>query len=280
MKKMLLLLGLLFLPSLAAGSTLTITHSPELIGDGDLVEVTVSVASEIPINAFSGTLTCTASLTAESVDDGNSIVNVWITRPSISENGIAFAGITPGGFAGSSGKILSARYRAQGSGLATCTMQEIKMLRNDGAGTREPVETRPLSLAIAPESRGSFEAGKDTEPPEHFQIYRHVEPELYEGKPYLTFAAIDKQSGIDHYEAAESRLSCAFKEPSWEIVGTTYVPKDSHGTSAVCIKAVDRAGNERIEVYPRGHLVHPVEAWALGILIILLALYIWRRRRA
>lgn len=74
-----------------------------------------------------------------------------------------------------------------------------------------------------------------------------------EKKNYLVFNAIDKVSGIDHYEILETKKPNYWdrffekkKEQEWKIGKTPYLLNDQTLKSVIKVKAVDKAGNERI----------------------------------
>lgn len=93
----------------------------------------------------------------------------------------------------------------------------------------------------------------DNTPPEEFS------PQIVEieGKKYLVFSAIDATSGINHYEVSEQKMSGIFgakgaeQEPKWEKAQSPYLLKDQKLQSVIKIKAIDKAGNERlVEISP------------------------------
>ena len=267
------------LPSIASAATLSISAEPNIVGVGDSVNLTVFIDSTSPVNAFAGLLKCSdLYLKPLRVDDGSSIVSAWITRPTVSDAGIDFAGITPGGFVGASGKLFSAVYKALSEGTATCDLREIEVLRNDGEGTKEPVHNSPLMIIVKKEPTGGFQMPADSEAPESFTVYRGQNEALFDGHPYLTFTALDKQSGMNHYEVLETRLPLWLQIHGWKSIGTTYMLEDSYGTSDVYIKAVDNADNERVEILHRSHVLRPYEQWLLITVIVLLScILLWRR---
>ena len=275
-------------PTTAVAATISVHAIPANIGVGDLVRVDVLLDSTIPTNAFSGSLRySSATLEPVAVSDGNSIVGMWITRPSVTsaDAPITFAGITPGGFSGDNGILFSILFKAKGAGTATISFQDIEVLRNDGVGGNEPTTIQPLALGIWPESFGGYAEPADQTPPEYFIALLDTDPQLFGGKAYLVFTAVDKGSGIAHYAVAESRLpSFLFSlfPLSWnEAAMSPYAIADQNLTSAVYIKAVDRAGNERLSVFPPQHLFTGYEKAALFAILIVFVFsaWIWQRRR-
>ncbi|KPJ56951.1 hypothetical protein AMJ49_03500 [Parcubacteria bacterium DG_74_2] len=76
--------------------------------------------------------------------------------------------------------------------------------------------------------------------PEEFEL----QTTEIEGKNYLVFATVDKTSGIEYYRILETRDK---QQENWEIGESPYLLKDQTLKSKILVKAVDKAGNERIE---------------------------------
>lgn len=270
---------ILSFPALASAATLSLSAQPATVGVGTVVRVTVSIDSVIPVNAFSGTLHFPPSLLAPiAVSDGDSIISMWITHPATTTGSVVFAGATPGGFSGRNGRLFSVLFRTIAAGNAPLSLADTHVLRNDGAGTNEPATLVPADISIAQGSRAAFTEPADTAPPEPFMQYLGRSPQLFDDQYYLAFAAVDKESGIDHYEAAETRWPRWLVAPVWEKADSPYVIHDQYLTSDVLIKAVDRAGNERLSVFRRRHLMRPDEWLALCGILLVWAVFWYRQR--
>ncbi len=276
------------LPASASAAILSLQQTPSVSGVGDTVRVDILINSATPVNAYSGAVTYSAALKPIAVVDANSIITAWVTHPSVATTApaIAFAGITPGGFSGDKGILFSVIFRANEPGPATISVNQLQVLRNDGLGTNEPTVTVPLTFVIASTSVGSYAEPGDTVPPEPFTVYLAFEPQGQGTEAYIEFSAVDKGSGVDHYQVAETRappfLLWLFPL-AWEnISGAPYVLTDQHLTSAVYVRAVDRAGNIRLSVLPRERLLTAYEWGALAVILLLVAVLAyakWGRRR-
>lgn len=280
MKTLLTLLIFFLAPLTACAATLSLSATPAAIGVGDVVEITISVTSDIPVNTFAGSLVYSRNLTPLSVSDGSSIISVWLAHPTVSSP-ISFSGFTPGGYVGRNGKLFSMLFRVTSAGTASISVADTSILRNDGAGSAEPVKVAPLALSILKVPQGGYVTPEDTDPPEPFVLAIGTSSQPFDGQSYLVFSAVDKNSGIDHYEVAESRLPW-FLPLVWNDTGSPYLVNDQSGVSDIFIKAVDRAHNERITVFHRTHLLRPYEwvvlAMIMGVLCILY--YMYMRDRA
>lgn len=284
MQKQISLAVLFFLlPASVSAATLSLRATPVRVGVGDTVLVSLLLDSAIPTNAFSGALQYPAAmLEPVAISDGGSIISLWIAHPAVPAPGVpvTFAGVTPGGFSGNNGSLFSVLFRAKAAGTAKVSLGDVEVLRNDGAGGNEPVSVRSLTLSIDAKSSGGYVEPADRTPPEPFTAYLGTDSQLFNGKDYLMFMAVDKGSGVDHYAVAESRLpSFLFSlfPPSWHTTTSSpYVLADQKLTSTIYVKAVDRAGNERLSVFPPQHLFTAYEKWALLVILMGVA-FLWQR---
>ena len=108
----------------------------------------------------------------------------------------------------------------------------VNALKNDGSGMGVPVKLSlsPVGLKV------------DTESPEDFNLTVANDPSVFDGRYFLVFAAQDKGSGVDHYEVKEGRWGRFRKAESPYFLTHQNLNRD------VYVKAVDKAGNERVAV--------------------------------
>jgi hypothetical protein len=229
------------------------------------------------INAIEGKIAFPENLLEiKEIRDGNSIINFWIERPSISQ--MVFSGIIPGGYLGE-GFIFSAIFQTKKEGEGIVGIQDAKILLNDGSGTSARLSIFNFQFNIK-------EAGipkevripgiQDNYPPEEFKPEITQNAEMFGGKYFLVFATQDKGAGIDHYEVCEgSKRKCAVSE-------SPYVLKDQKLKSYIYVKAVDKAGNERIITVPPQNPLKWYEKYLGWSIITLIAMgyaikVLWRR---
>ncbi len=94
----------------------------------------------------------------------------------------------------------------------------------------------------------------DTTPPEDFQL----QVAEIEGEKYLIFTTGDKTSGVDYYEVVEvdrggflCRLTQREVKEEWKEGVSPYLLEDQSLRRVIKVKAIDKAGNERIaEIVP------------------------------
>lgn len=236
---------------------------------------------------------------------------------------LTFAGGTPGGYCGKIpgdpgasnviGKLVFKvkNYQpeiAADSNALVYFLDTTRVLQNDGMGTAAKVSRQEAKYFIAksdtaPKQEWDTLLTADKTPPEPFILEIQQNPELYNGQSYLIFSTTDKQTGLDHYSVQEtkivaegqqswwSRLAAALligkqPEPQWQVVESPYVLKDQSLKSNIKVKAVDKAGNERIAEYmPKAETPaasNILKFWPLMLLLIVIvfAIGLYLRRRA
>lgn len=122
----------------AATMAISPTFENKSLGQSFTAHILVNPKGE-SVNAISGTIVFpTDKLEVTGISKFETIINVWISEPSFSnENGeINFEGIILNpGFSGTSGKIIGINFRAKGIGLAKTFFSSASVLANDGTGT-------------------------------------------------------------------------------------------------------------------------------------------------
>jgi len=106
----------------------------------------------------------------------------------------------------------------------------------------------------------------DTTLPEEFKPEIGRDPTIFEGKYFLSFATTDKTSGVDYYEVKEGKRD--FKK-----VKSPYLLEDQSLKSKIVVKAIDKAGNEKI-----AQIIPPKKSfpyWIIPIIFILTVIIGW-----
>ncbi len=153
-----------------------------------------------------------------------------------------------------------------------------KVLINDGYGTEDEVNFKKAVFNYTSRKTQNIDLWKkeksaDNIPPIPFTIYLRKDKGVYNNQYYVTFNTVDKQSGIDHYEILEIKpgeeigkipesgfmdrlLGREKKAPQWQKAQIPYLLKDQSLRSIIKVKAIDKAGNERVVEYiPQEDLV-------------------------
>jgi len=219
---------------------------------------------------------------------GNSILTIWLQTPKIDQNlgKISFIGGIPGGYCGplpgEPGELdllLKIFFKTKREGMANLRFsEESQVLLNDGLGTPAKLTIKGAVFTILPgipeipKKEWQEELEKDNIPPEPFEIEIHRTPEIFEGKYFITFFTSDKQTGLDYFEVKEGKRN-------WEKAESPYLLEDQDLKSIIKVKAVDKAGNERLAEYipPKKITWKDWLPWLILILIVASIIYwLWK----
>jgi hypothetical protein len=247
-------------------------------GDTFIVEVRLDTEGEY-INAVETNLNFPSDiLEVRDLSSGNSVLTLWIKNPSFSGDVISFVGGIPAGYQGPDGLIgkivFQVQEKAQDS--AKIIFRESSVLLNDGQGTKAKLSFKgavfsisPLELKI-PKDQWTKELEGDKIPPLPFKVEISKDPAIFEGKYFIFFSTTDKETGIDHYEIKEGKRE-------WKTGISPYVLKNQRLTDDIWVKAIDKAGNEWIEIVKAPK--EPVWKYILwGVLALILILAIIKIR--
>src|SRR3989344_3586500 len=224
----------------------------------------------------------------------SSIISLWVERPAINSTAgtITFTGGIPGGFSGSAGPILSFGVKARAEGSAAINLKDIKILLNDGKGTELSGATsgilklsivkaavKPAVPAGAPEKpKEVYVPPPDIIPPENFipLVSRH--PTIGDNKYFVSFFAVDKDSGVSYYEIRESPLILSLITTKFDTLPargeTPYILKGQFWAYKITVRACDQAGN-CTDAFVQKPL-HPIAAAAIVLILLILAV-LWTR---
>lgn len=280
-----LLCAFFFAPQVLFAAEFYFVSDEKEIRVGDELKTDVFLDAPERVNAIEGTIIFPTDIVAlKEIRDGNSAINFWIERPGeVSSGAIRFSGITPGGFSGGKNFIFSLIFEGAAEGVGDIRIENARVLLNDGAGTEAPLTITPLPLSILPQTgeKRIVATGEDTEPPESFAPEIGSDPEIFDGRWFVAFMTQDKNSGIDRYYIYESphKRIRRITDDEWVPAASPHLLDDQELTRFIYIKAVDRSGNERIEIvpprYPRAWYESRLN-WSILIISILLAYFIRR----
>jgi hypothetical protein len=211
--------------------------------------------------------------------------------PAINQAGkIIFAGGIPGGYCGvipgdtGESNVLGSLIFTAKKPITTHQAkidfsQETQAYLNDGSGTQDSINTQGVVLRINENIASATDAwaqtiADDKTPPEPFMIEISNSPRIAGGKSFVVFSTVDKQTGVDHYEVLEAKTADLLPKtesawdkffrrifnikeplsPAWTRATSPYVLNDQSLNSVIEVKAIDRAGNERIVQYDNAAL--------------------------
>jgi hypothetical protein len=239
------------------------------LGEEFIITIQVDAQGQY-INAIEGSINFPTDLVdIKEIRDGNSSLNFWVERPNVYKSGtIKFAGITPGGFSGSGNSLFSVVLGAIGIGNGAIYSTDIRSFLNDGVATKVQVKNKSLPIIISKTALNSVNTNvvlQDTELPESFTPIITNELDLFDGKYFIVFVTQDKASGIDSYKIKEGEFGF-FREAI-----SPHLLTNQNLDRKIYVKAVDKAGNERVEVIPAQNASTPYRNYITFAILLVVA---------
>ncbi len=163
--------GMYLLPTETEDTAIMLNPGTFVSAPGETFTVKIETTSDIPVNAFKGTITFNEeTLAVESIDYNTSLADLWAEEPWY-ENGagtIGFAGGTtrPGGFTGTD-TLLTVTFTALTPGNGDLVLRDTQVLMHDGQGTEATltnyIDTLFTVSARVPEQLIAHETKSDAE---------------------------------------------------------------------------------------------------------------------
>ncbi|MBP6884017.1 MAG: hypothetical protein KBC06_02190 [Candidatus Pacebacteria bacterium] len=232
-------------------SAATISASAESAvssGDTSIIDVFLNTEGAV-INSIDGSISLSdehnGNFEIQDISLVNSVFTLWPRKPSLESNGkISFIGGVPGGVAGDRLLIFKLVVKINASGKFSVNPNSLSAYVNDGLGTAINITKDASIIVVAPSNGESKDKWKevisnDNVAPEPFTISLVEDPNLFDGRKFISFETTDSQSGISYYEV---------RERGYEAVrsGTTYVLIEQNKSVDVVVTAYDKAGNFQI----------------------------------
>jgi len=289
---------------LAQAAELSLNSSQDTYSPNEIfkVEVRLKVESGENVTALEANIHYNnQDLQAKEFLTGNSILT-FVDQPKIIEKEelVSFSGIIPGGYSGRLpgdpglsnllGTIVFEVLKTPNPDTKIEILTNSQILLNEGQSDNSPVfgsliiKINPQEVVFNP--LNELEQTKETDkiPPEEFK------PEISQinNQYFLVFNTQDKQSGVDHYEIHESiRKRTRIDTKDWVEAESPYLLKDQELKSYIYVKAVDKAGNERITFIGPKYPIKWYEKWwiwgiiILGIIVLIIMWvirkFLWRK---
>src|SRR4030042_2646026 len=148
-----------------------------------------------------------------------------------------------------------------------------QVLLNDGLGTPAKLKTQGSIFEIISKGEPLREEWKkelsgDAVVPEPFTIVIQKDPAVFNGEYFIIFSTTDKQTGIDYYEVKECR-------DDWQNAESPYLLENQDLNSIIQVRAVDKAGNERMAEYLPVQKPFLYLYWKFITLILLISVITW-----
>lgn len=317
------LLALFYVVSVSPASAALLYFDPSSVevnrGDSVTLGLRIDTDEDECINTIDATIHYDPSIRVVDISRGSSILNLWVENPVIDEENhtVHFAGGVPGGYCGRipgdpslTNVVLELIFKSPGFNVGSGDNSSAKIwvdensqvLLHDGLGTNATLRLQDSEIVLLKNAGSSVtdewrkDILDDKDLPSDFAITLTKYDTAFSDKYFITFNAIDKQSGIDHYEVMEEPITefNTFRwgraDAPWITTDSPYVLNDQTLNSTIRVKAVDKAGNERIVALVPDPALQSMSrderiTWGVvggvgTILIVLTAYAILKRRKA
>jgi len=285
-----LILNFIFLIPKANAARLYFESQELTVGTQGEFNVAINIDADKRVNAYSAAVSISGPLIPYDINEANSIINFWVDKPNWDQTTrlLTFSGITPGGFEGEKGRLLVIKFKAEKEGTAILSFdkEKTKVYLHTPDGIEDSLELAELELPIVKGKENIPVKIPDNDPPEAFIPEISQDPNIFDGKWFLVFATQDKGSGIAGYAIHESTRKkdvTRIETKKWVEAESPYLLKDQKLRSYIYVKAVDKAGNERVVFLPPRYPLKWYERWenwaiiVISILIVAVAFKILRK---
>lgn len=267
-------------PSFAFAAEISLDPTSGVYGPGDSYVVNVRLSPETDdecINAVDVSISYPKDLIkASAFSKGESILTVWAEEPTIDQTkGIVhFSGGIPGGYCGrvlgDPGKtniigkvvfsvpamLIGTTTQASDIQIPVTVLPESKAYLNDGQGTLATLRVKGAVFGRSNDAEHLHNEWTDAIhgdvlPPDDFRAEIQSDPNIFDGKFFLVFSTVDKQSGVSHFEVMEEDPLHPGKTRGTRdaalFIRTTspYLLKDQTLKSKITVRAFDNAGNRK-----------------------------------
>ncbi len=239
------ILVLLFLPMFSKAAEVKLTKNTQVESLGQPTKVFLYFeSSEGPINALSGNLLLTPGFFDKvRIVEENSVVGLWVKKPSLKDNKISFSAVMPGGVG--EGSLFTLELTPKVLGNTEVFAESMKGFLNDGEGTILSMPNSKIELSVnegAVSAKEEVKENLDQIPPKSFVIRTARDPKILNNQWFAVFLTTDLESGISKYEVAEVKGS-QIKPEDWITQESPYVLKDQTRKSRLLVRAYDNSGN-------------------------------------
>lgn len=232
----------------------------------------------VPINAIEGTVgflgVDAEYLSSVVVETGGSVLNYWPVYPEYAppDRVIRFTGGTAEAFSEKKA-LFQMRVFTEKQGELTVSWLGGSAYRGDGEGTEEAISSRSLSTIVTKGEPNQISASSiDTEPPHFDEIAVSYDADMYAGKYFLSFHAVDDISGVVGYDVVEGGETTRANDG-------IYLLKDQERNAKIVIIAYDGAGNSiSVKAPAKYDWLSRIVLGGIGVLLTVALLY-WCKRR-
>ncbi len=241
---------------------------------GDTVMLNIFLDTEnIEVNGIEGVAKISGAGVVSNLNVAGSVFSLWPNKPSLLGEEVSFVGGTPSGVFGKKNKVFSIFFKATEVGKVNLSIKQADVFLNDGKGTKLALlginEVLDISKSIN-ESKNELSnlIINDKVLPNPFKIELGKDPNMFDGKYFISFYSTDDMSGINRYEVRENNLPAVRS-------GNTYVLEDQSLSGKVEVKVIDNAGNFTIKTIDLKEKDNKYNSYILLLIIIIICILLY-----
>lgn len=258
---------------------LELKPSKVVVGSGEQFYVDLMLHPDgDSINLINGTITFQDDYVSfVRVEEGKSIVNLWIKKPTINlhNNTFSFAGVINNGFRGVidpfdsnnklPGIVVRLIFEGRKPGKAFFSTSKFDLNKNDGFGTSLQSPGVSTSVIVADFIYNKKQLVTNNSSP-FLEVYVTKDKNIYNDKHVLIFNAFDKDSGIKNVKIKEGGRD-------WLVSQSPYLLKDQSRSSYIYIQATNYNNVSVVKtIEPLNSKMFILRYFVYGLLFILLCI--------
>jgi len=236
----------IFVNNKADASFLSIKPSSDSLSKDEQFYVDVNLNTEGKIiNGIEGSVSFPDNISFVRAEEGNSIVNLWVEKPALSDGSVKFSGIIPNGFSGVidpfnpdnklPGLIIRLIFETKKEGDCNISISKAITTLNDGLGTIDNITPSSAKISIQNISNPYiYKTSNDVAPELSASVVR--DPNIENNKYVLIFDAKDKQTGIKEVLIKEGSRP-------WKKIESPYLLEDQSRHSIITVQATNYSGS-------------------------------------
>ena len=238
----LFLVGVLLAPLFAHAAELSVEPNTDHEGAGFSVDIVLQF--DEAVNALEGVLTYDDSLVrAARIHESPSGVPLWVSAPAVTDDGLVFAGIFPGGIEPRLTDritVMTVIFEVLQAGTTELGLGSVRVLKHSAIPTDDDVRTFPLTVRADASDIGPVSDADDEMPPLSFRIMVPADSGLYDDRHVAVFRTRDLDGTVERYELRE-RVFGLFG--TYRSVSSPAVLSPLWRWSIIEVRATDGSGN-------------------------------------
>lgn len=268
----------LFLSQKVFSATLNLVPSKDTLGIGEQFYVDLMLSSQNEsVNTISGSIIYPIeNVSFLRAEDGKSMVNLWVEKPTEKDGKINFTGVITNGFDGVidpfnqnyklPGLIIRLIFESKETGQVQFSTSSFSLNLNNGEGS-EIIAPHTFSRINIENfvNKSTYQNIKKGIP--KLEAYITRDPNIHNNKYILVFNATDKETGIKNVKIKEGRRD-------WQEIESPYLLKDQSRHKSITLQAMNYSGGGVIVNIDKVPYKFNFSHYILGVVLFIIFIFI------